>query len=172
MYDFRKSSSSAGEAVVVHYSAQNIRIQDNEISKAGKGIAVGGVTEGASPSNVVVSGNHIHEISSAGGSDGAGIRVENASQVQLEGNTIEDTDGYGLMLGLGSNGAPSSGLTVKDNVVRTEKLVRLGKKRPGLQMGDNTYASGGLFKAEPKETRDFSQWQELSGVDQDSQVEP
>lgn len=171
MYDFRKSASSSGEAVVVHYSAQNIRIQDNEISKAGKGIAVGGVTDGAPPSDVVVSGNHIREISSAGGSDGAGIRVENATQVQLEGNTIENTDGYGLMLGLGSNGAPSSGLTVKDNIVRSQKLVRLGKKRPGLKMGDNKYAPGGLFKAEPQETRDFSQWQALSGVDQDSKVE-
>jgi hypothetical protein len=75
------------------------------------------------------------------------------------------------MLGLGSNGAPSSGLTVKDNIIRTGKLVRLGKKRPGLRMDSNHYAPGGLFKSEPKETRDFSQWQELSGVDQDSNVE-
>jgi hypothetical protein len=171
MYDFRKSSSSSGEAVVVHYSAQNVRIQDNDISKAGRGISVGGVTEGPSPSEVVVSGNHIRGISSAGGSDGAGIRVENSSQVQLEGNTIEDTDGYGLMLGLGSNGKPSSGLTVKGNVIRTKKLVRLGKQRPGLRMGSNHYLPGGLFKSEPKETRDFSQWKELSGVDQDSKVE-
>jgi nitrous oxidase accessory protein NosD len=171
MYNFRKSSSSSGEAVVVHYSAKNIRIQDNEISKAGKGIAVGGVTEGPPPSEVVVSGNHISEISSAGGSDGAGIRVENATNVQLEGNTIEKTDGYGMMLGLGSNGAPSSELTVKDNIVRTQKLIRLGKKRPGLRMGTNQYSPGGLFKAEPKETRDFSLWKELSGVDKDSKVE-
>ncbi|MDY7228028.1 right-handed parallel beta-helix repeat-containing protein [Hyalangium rubrum] len=171
MHDFKKSSSSAGEAVVVHYSAKNVRIEDNEISKAGKGIAVGGVTDGANPTDVVVSGNTIREITSSGGSDGAGIRVENASKVKVEGNTIEDTDGYGMMLGLGANGAPSSDLTVKDNVVRTEKLVRLGKKRPGLRMESNRYAPGGLFKAEPKETRDFSQWKEMTGVDKDSSVE-
>lgn len=169
MYDFRKSASSAGEAVVVHYSARKVRIQDNEISNAGRGISVGGVTDGPNPTDIVVSGNSIKDISSGSG-DGAGIRVENATDVELRGNTIENTDGYGMMLGLGSNGAPSAELTVKGNVIRTQKLVRLGKKRPGLEMGSNEYAPGGLFKADPKETRDFSKWKELSGVDQDSRV--
>ena len=66
--------------------------------------------------------------------------------------------------------AVSAELRVKGNIIRTGKLVRLGKKRPGLEMGSNQYAPGGLFKADPKETRDFSKWQELSGVDYDSRV--
>ncbi|WP_224241325.1 right-handed parallel beta-helix repeat-containing protein [Hyalangium gracile] len=150
MSDFRKSATSSGEAVVVHLSAQEVRIEDNDISKAGKGIAVGGVTHGANPTEIVVKGNRIRDISTAGGSDGAGIRVENANQVQLEGNTIEDTQGYGMMLGLGTNGAPSRDLLVRNNVIRTEKLIRLGRQRPGLRMEANRYEAGGLFKAEPR----------------------
>jgi nitrous oxidase accessory protein NosD len=172
MSGFRKSPTSSGEAVVVHYSARDVRIEDNDISQAGKGIAVGGVTQGANPAGIVVKGNHIQDISTAGGSDGAGIRVENSTQVQLENNTIENTEGYGMMLGLGANGAPSRDLMVKDNVIRTQKLVRLGRQRPGLRMGSNRYEAGGMFKAEPQETRDFSQWKQLSGVDQGSRVEP
>ena len=57
---------------------------------------------------------------------------------------------------------------MKDNVIRTQKLVRLGRQRPGLRMDSNRYAQGGMFKAEPKETRDFSQWKQLCGVDQGS----
>lgn len=52
MRDFRKSATSAGEAVVVHYSAQNVRIEGNRSFNAGRGISVGGVTEGRNPSNV------------------------------------------------------------------------------------------------------------------------
>lgn len=150
MSDFHKSATSSGEAVVVHMSAQNVDIENNDISKAGKGIAVGGVTTGANPTDVVVKGNQIRDISSAGGSDGAGIRVENANQVRLEANTIENTDGYGMMLGLGANGAPSKDLVVKDNVVRTQKLVRLGRQRPGLRMDSNRYAGSRPSRRRPE----------------------
>lgn len=110
-------------------------------------------------------GNDIRDISSKGGSDGAGIRVENASGVQVVDNKIEKTDGYGMMLGLGANGAPSKNLTVKDNTVRSSKLVRLGWQRPGLRMDGNRYARGSMFKADPKETKDINQWKASSGVD-------
>jgi nitrous oxidase accessory protein NosD len=172
MHDFRKSPTSAGEAVVVHYSARNVRIEDNDISKAGKGIAVGGVKDGGpDPSDVVVKGNRIRDISSAGGSDGTGIRVENARQVRVVDNHIENTDGYGMMLGLGANGAPSQDLEVASNEVRTDKLVRVGQKRPGLRMDRNRYAPGGLFKADPLKTRDFNRWKQQTGLDGDSQLE-
>jgi nitrous oxidase accessory protein NosD len=172
MHDFRKSATAAGEAVVVHYSASNVRIEDNDISKAGRGISVGGVNDGGpNPTNVVVKGNRIRDISSAGGSDGTGIRIENARQVEVSDNHIENTDGYGMMFGLGANGAPSENLVVASNEVRTDKLVRVGKQRPGLRMDDNRYASGGLFKADPLETRDFNRWKQQTGLDRDSRLE-
>ncbi len=171
MYGFRKSASSSGEAVVVHYSARDVRIEDNDISNAGKGIAVGGVKDGGpDPTHVVVKGNRIRAISSAGGGDGAGIRVENARQVQVVGNHIEDTDGYGMMLGLGANGAPSQDLEVANNEVRGQKLMRLGRQARGLRMNGNRYEAGGLFKADPLETRDFEQWKRQTGMDRDSQA--
>jgi nitrous oxidase accessory protein NosD len=169
MHALRKSATSSGEAVVVHYSARDVKIQGNTIYDVGRGIAVGGVTEGGPvPTQVTVSDNHIRGTTSAGGGDGSGIRVENARKVRVLHNTIEDTDGYGLMLGLGANGAPSDGLTVEKNVIRTTRLVRLGKHRPGLHMDENAYSPGGMFKVDPLETRDFEQWKRESKVDQNS----
>ncbi|NTX56368.1 right-handed parallel beta-helix repeat-containing protein [Myxococcus sp. CA039A] len=169
MHGFRKSRSSAGEAVVVHYSASNVRVEKNGISDAGRGISVGGVKEGPDPKNIVVRGNRINGMSKAGGSDGTGIRVENAQGVQIEGNTVEGTAGYGMMLGLGSNnGAPSKDVLVQGNTVRTANLVRLGNKRPGLRMDNNRYAPNGNFKSEGKETKSINDWKSLSGVDKAS----
>jgi hypothetical protein len=91
--------------------------------------------------------------------------------VRVLDNRIEDTEGYGMMLGLGANGAPSRDLEVASNEVHSEKLVRVGPKRPGLRMDGNRYASGGLFKADPVETRDFSRWKAATGLDGDSVVE-
>ncbi|MCY1073268.1 hypothetical protein [Archangium lansingense] len=91
--------------------------------------------------------------------------------MQVLDNRIEDTDGYGMMLGLGANGAPSQELEVVGNEVRTEKLVRLGRQRPGLRMDGNRYESGGLFKAEPVETRDFERWKRETGADRASRVQ-
>ncbi|MBZ4421302.1 nitrous oxide reductase family maturation protein NosD [Myxococcus sp. RHSTA-1-4] len=167
MHGFRKSATSAGEAVVIHYSARNVRVEDNRIADAGRGISVGGVRDGSQPhpSEVEVKGNRITDISRKGGGDGVGIRVENARDVEVVGNTIEKTEGYGMMLGLGANGAPSEDLTVVGNTVRCRNLVRLGRHHPGLRMDRNRYASGGLFKADPKEVRDLDAWKRVSGVD-------
>lgn len=116
----------------------------------------------------ISSTSDIRNISSKGGSDGADILVENATGVQVVDNTIEKTDGYGMMLGLGANGAPSRDLTVKNNTVRGSKLVRLGQQRPGLRMDGNRYARGGMFKADPKETKDINQWKAASKVDKNA----
>ncbi|MFP2924949.1 nitrous oxide reductase family maturation protein NosD [Pyxidicoccus sp. 3LG] len=170
MHGFKKSPSSAGEAVVVHYSAKNVRVEKNRISDAGRGISVGGVRDGGqpSPSNVEVKGNRIRDISKDGGSDGVGIRVENARSVEVVGNDIQGTAGYGMMLGLGANNAPSENLTVQGNVIQGPNLVRIGQHRPGLRMDRNRYGAGGRFKADPKEMNDFSEWKKLSGVDKSS----
>ncbi len=167
MYGFRKSPTSAGEAVVIHFSARDVRVEDNRISDAGRGISVGGSREGNQPSpvNVVVRGNDIRNITQSGGSDGAGIRVENSRGVEVVDNTIANAEGYGMMLGLGSNGAPSEDLTVRGNVIQGRNLVRLGKHRPGLKMDRNRYATEGTFKVDPEETQDLGRWRAVSGVD-------
>ncbi|MFP2909230.1 nitrous oxide reductase family maturation protein NosD [Pyxidicoccus sp. 3LFB2] len=174
MHGFRKSRTSAGEAVVVHYSARDVRVEGNRISDAGRGISVGGVKDGGqpNPTGVEVRHNRITDISRQGGGDGVGIRVENARDVTVEGNTIEATEGYGMMLGLGANDAPSENLTVQENDIRGRNLVRLGRHLPGLRMDGNRYSRGGLFKADPKEVRDLTAWKSVSGVDGTSVTVP
>ncbi|MCP3102239.1 right-handed parallel beta-helix repeat-containing protein [Myxococcus sp. K15C18031901] len=170
MHGFRKSPTSAGEAVVIHFSARDVRVEHNLIYDSGRGVAVGGSREGDQPSpvHVVVRGNVIRDITRAGGSDGAGIRVENSRDVRVEDNAIDRTEGYGMMLGLGSNGAPSEDLTVRGNVIQGRHLVRLGQHRPGLKMGRNQYGPGGLFKVDPEEISSITRWKKASGVDDES----
>ncbi|MFY2562206.1 right-handed parallel beta-helix repeat-containing protein [Corallococcus terminator] len=172
MYGFRKSPTSVGEAVVIHYSARDVRVEDNIIYDAGRGISVGGSRIGDQPSpvNVVVSGNVIRDITQSGGSDGTGIRVENSRGVQVVDNAISGTQGYGMMLGLGSNGAPSEDLTVRGNSIQGRRLVRLGQRqhRPGLKMDRNRYGSNGTFKVDPQEETNLTDWRKSSGVDQQS----
>ncbi|WP_338869442.1 right-handed parallel beta-helix repeat-containing protein [Myxococcus stipitatus] len=183
MSRFRKSETSAGEAIVIHYSAQDVLIEGNHISDAGRGISVGGSLVGGQPSpqNVMVYGNTITNIIKSGSSDGVGIRVENASDVDIVGNSISNTSGYGLMLGLGSNknpsgGAalPSSSLTVTGNAIEGHFLVHLGRDplRPNLKMYGNQYSSGGTFKSDTTEIQAFTAWLTASKVDQGSTQAP
>ncbi|QRN97793.1 right-handed parallel beta-helix repeat-containing protein [Archangium violaceum] len=167
MHGFKLSKTSKGEAVVVHYSASDVRIEDNDIAQAGRGISIGGVKEGPNPLNVMVRGNRIRDIASDG--HGTGIRVENARKVQLLQNVIENTDSYGVMVGVGANKDPSEDLIVRNNDIRTGMLVRVGPKRPRLDMDDNRYRAGGLLKADQRvETRDLTRWKQATGLDQKS----
>lgn len=182
MSRFRKSVTSAGEAVVIHYSAQNVLIAENHISDAGRGISVGGQITGddPSPKNVVVYGNTITDIISSGGSDGVGIRIENASDVYIVGNNISNTAHYGLMLGRGANKnasgktLASENLTVTGNTIKGRLLVRMGNEllRPNLKMFGNQYSSGGKFMLDATVIPDFATWRTQAKVDQGSTRSP
>ncbi len=107
--------------------------------------------------------------------DGAGIRVENASNVRVIGNIIEDTDGFGLVIGRGANhnGAPSLDVRVESNIVRGGKLLRLGSHHSGLTVNHNQYAVGEFVSDQASlKTRRLARWQQATGLDLDSTQEP
>jgi nitrous oxidase accessory protein NosD len=146
----RPAGSSAGEAVVIHQAARNVVIQNNVISRAGRGVSV----LAAGPSlceNLRIEGNTIQKIRNFPQGNGQGIRIEAARNVRVVGNTIEGTDSYGLMLA--ADGKMVTGLVVKHNTLRGEAralLLRLGREahRPGLVMYSNHYSRGGVLKAD------------------------
>ncbi|MFP2957676.1 nitrous oxide reductase family maturation protein NosD [Myxococcus sp. 1LA] len=141
MYGFEKSTSSRGEAVVVHYSARNVVIEDNDISDSSLGIAVGGNRVGAPPTNVSIRRNRIHDLKTP---EGSGIRIENGSDVRVLHNTVVGTDGFAFVVGHGTGG-PSTNVAVRNNLFATRNAVSMGLSAPGLGMASNLYLSGAAF---------------------------
>ncbi|ATB43368.1 hypothetical protein CYFUS_008848 [Cystobacter fuscus] len=164
-----------GDALLVHYSAWNVLIEHNLISEAGCGICVGGLKDEGMPDprRVVVRDNTIRDIllERARNNDAVGIRVNNASEVQLLRNTIERTGGFAVRLGDSGDGL-SRGVEVLGNTMIAAQLVRVGLDRPGLQMNLNRYSSGGLFDASDLgQTRGLAEWQRFTRLDADSTLE-
>jgi nitrous oxidase accessory protein NosD len=141
MHGFAKSSTSRGEALVVHYSAKNIIVEDNDISDAALGVAVGGNRVNAPPTNVSVRRNRIHGLRTP---EGSGIRIENGIDVRVLHNTITGTNGFALVIGHGTGGA-SSNVAVRNNLIATRNAVNLGPHAPGLKMESNLYLPGAGF---------------------------
>lgn len=141
MHGFRNSSSSRGEAVVVHYSAKNVVVEDNDISDAALGIAVGGNRVGPPPNTVVVRRNRIHGLKLP---EGSGVRIENGTDVRVLNNTITGTDGFALVVGHGTGGS-STNVTVRNNLFATRAGISLGSQAPGLALESNLYTQGARF---------------------------
>src|SRR5690606_18252024 len=59
IYGHLPKSTSRGEGIVVHMSASDVRVEDNRLWNNGRGISIGGVTSGASPSDIVVRRNQV-----------------------------------------------------------------------------------------------------------------
>jgi nitrous oxidase accessory protein NosD len=146
MHGFKPSSTAKGDTVVVHYSARKVLIEDNEIYDSGKGISIGGNREGPAPSGVVVRRNRIHDISTANGGEGTGIRLETSEGAVVVNNTVTRVEGAALVIGQGTGG-PTRKLTLMNNLVaETPVAVSMGSHRPGLKIGHNLFPAGARFE--------------------------
>jgi len=169
MHGFSKASTAGGEVVVVHMSAKNVVVEDNDIYDAGKGIALGGNHDGPVPNNVILRRNKIFGMRKAGGSDGTGIRVENSQGAVIVNNTISDVEGPALMLGHGTGG-PTQNLKVMNNVIDAPVAVNLGAQAPGLSIDNNLFRAGAQF-ARASQAVDFATWKS-DGLDAASSDAP
>ena len=142
MHGFRTSASARGEAIVVHLSARDVVIEDNDISDAALGIAVGGNKGNyGQVSNVSIRRNRIRDTVIP---EGTGIRIEGSQNVRVLNNTITNTEGFAFSVGHGTNGA-SNNTVVKNNIFASRAAVNLGSLAPGLAMDYNLYLTGASF---------------------------
>ncbi|MBZ4415974.1 nitrous oxide reductase family maturation protein NosD [Myxococcus sp. RHSTA-1-4] len=145
MHQFRPSSTAKGDVVVVHYSARDVTVEDNEIYDGAKGISVGGNREGPMPTGIVIRRNRVHDITNAGGGEGTGIRLENSNGTVVVNNTLTRVS-TALIIGHGTGG-PTEAPVVRNNIVDAAPLaVSLGAQAPGMQMGNNLFPAGAQFK--------------------------
>ncbi|HZI13183.1 MAG TPA: right-handed parallel beta-helix repeat-containing protein [Myxococcus sp.] len=145
MHQFRPTSTAKGDVVVVHYSARDVTVEDNEIYDSGKGISVGGNREGPMPSGIVIRRNRIHDMTTENGGEGTGIRLENSEGTVVVNNSIARV-ATALIIGHGTGG-PTKAPVVRNNIVDSAPIaVNLGGQAPGLQAGSNLFPAGAQFK--------------------------
>jgi nitrous oxidase accessory protein NosD len=145
MHQFRPTSTAKGDVVVVHYSARDVTVEDNEIYDSGKGISVGGNREGPMPSGIVIRRNRVHDMTTDNGGEGTGIRLENSEGTVVVNNSITRV-ATALIIGHGTGG-PTKAPVVRNNIVDSAPIaVNLGGQAPGLQAGSNLFPAGAQFK--------------------------
>ncbi|MCY1081864.1 right-handed parallel beta-helix repeat-containing protein [Archangium lansingense] len=152
-------------AMVVHMSASNVLIEENDFFHAGTAIGVGGNRYGPMPSGVVIQRNLIRDMRTDGGRLGSGVALENSEGTQVLDNTFTRLPGPALVMG-GGTGGPTSNLVVKNNLVDVPQALKVGSHAPGLQMDNNLYQPGAVFQI--GEALNLEQWK-AQGQDANSQ---
>jgi len=144
MHRFKPSATAKGDALVVHYSARNVLIENNEVYDSGKGISVGGNRSGPMPTGIVIRRNRVHDITNQGGGEGSGIRLENSVGTVVVNNTITRVASAALVLGHGTGG-PTQNVRVENNIIDAKVAVSLGPQSPGMKMGFNLFPVNAQF---------------------------
>ncbi|EPX61126.1 putative lipoprotein [Cystobacter fuscus DSM 2262] len=168
IWGHRRSSTSGGEGVVVHMSARDVTLEDNDVRDNGRGIQIGGVREGAPPTHIVLRRNRVFDGVNSDGSEGSGIRIDTAIDVKVVHNTVWNMPTYGLVVGKGESGA-SEDVEVRNNILGgcAALAVRVGTEWNGLSFDGNLYSPLGDAPTFRKDSRDqdLSTWQESTGWD-------
>ncbi|WNG38150.1 DUF1565 domain-containing protein [Archangium violaceum] len=135
--------SKGNGAMVVHMSAKNILIEENDFYESGLAIGVGGNRYGPLPSGVVIRRNLIRDMSTARGT-GGGLQMANSQGTQVYNNTFTRLQAAALIVGSGQGG-PTQDMVVKNNIIDAASAVKLGSQAPGLKMDSNLYRPGATF---------------------------
>ncbi|MFP2927530.1 nitrous oxide reductase family maturation protein NosD [Pyxidicoccus sp. 3LG] len=170
IWGHKSSSSSRGEGVVVHLSAKDVTLEDNVFYNNGRAISIGGVREGAPPTNIVIRRNLVRD-ALGGSEEGSGIRVDTSTNVKVQHNTVWNMPGPCLIFGHGDTGASAS-LDIRNNVFAgCGVAVRGGPGRSGAVVDANLYfrSSGAAFFRLDGVDMDFADWKSDSGLDRRSQ---
>jgi hypothetical protein len=159
MHDFR-NALPGGCIVVIHMSAKNVLIEDNDIYDGGKGIALGGNHVGPPPSGVAILKNRIYDIVQGPQLEGVGIRVENSTGAVVFNNTFTRIIGPVMMIGFGTGGATQD-LTVENDLFASPVGIDLGPQAPGLKMDHNLYQDGVRFQDSKGALQSLSAWKAM-----------
>ena len=169
-----------GCAMVVHMSASEVTIENNDIYNVGKAIAIGGNHVGPVPYHVVVKKNRIRNVVKGTQLEGIGIRLENSLRARVFHNTFAGIGHAAIMAGGGVQGWTSD-LMIKDNLISTGNTtaygIYLGSYITGLLSRYNLVAPGTMFSAinssGARQNVNLSGWQAVTGQDTPSrQVDP
>ena len=149
-------NSKGNGAMVVHMSARDILIEENDFYESGLAIGVGGNRYGPMPSGIVIRRNLIRDMSTDRGT-GGGLQMANSSGTQVYNNTFTRLQAPALIVGSGQGG-PTQDMVVKNNIIDADVAVSLGSQAPGLKMDSNLYQPGATFRSGGS-SWNLAQWQ-------------
>lgn len=175
-YGYRPASTAPqGAAMVVHYSARRILIENNRVWDSGRGLSLGGnlVWRNQPVTDVIIRRNLVFSGTTDKGGSGDGLRVGTSRRVRLYHNTLASLPVGGLRLGDGDSG-PAEGLRVQGNIVydapRAFDVRWSGVK--GLSSDRNLafWSKGAIaFRVDGKDLS-LAQWKARSGQDALSRI--
>jgi len=169
MHKARRHPKRGGNgALVVHMSARDVLIEENDFFDAGLAIGIGGNRYGPMPSGIVIRRNLIRDMLTEGGMTGGGLQLAVSNGTQVYNNTFTRLRGPALILGRG-DGGPTQGLVLKNNVIDAAQAMEVGNRAPGLTTGSNLYRPGVTF-LQGGAALNLSQWQ-ARGQDRGSREE-
>jgi parallel beta helix pectate lyase-like protein/uncharacterized protein DUF1565 len=144
MHDFLQQSLPGGCAVVIHMSADDVLVEDNEIYRVGRAISLGGNHVGPVPQRVRIQHNRIHDVQVGTELDGVGISIQNSSGAEVVGNAFARIASTAIELGDGTGGATDS-LRIADNLIDADVALKVGADAPGLSVGPNGFRPSATF---------------------------
>ncbi|HVE87845.1 MAG TPA: right-handed parallel beta-helix repeat-containing protein [Myxococcales bacterium] len=143
MHDFL-INSPGGCAVVIHMSADDVLVEDNEIFRVGKAVALGGNHIGPVPHNVRIQHNRIHDVQSGYQLEGVGVLIQNSSGARVVGNSFARIARTAISVGDG-DGGPTDSLRIADNLLDADEPLVVGAYAPGLSVGPNGFRPAATF---------------------------
>jgi hypothetical protein len=161
-------------AMVVHMSAKNILIEENDFYHAGLGVGVGGNLNGPVITGVVIQRNRFRDMRTDGGHTGGGVRLSVSDGALVLHNTFTRLPGPALEMGDGSSG-PTRNPVVKNNLFDVAQAIRLRSAYSGLKMGGNLYRPGAIFQR-GSDALSLAEWkatgQDAASQEGDAQLHP
>jgi parallel beta-helix repeat protein len=124
-----KSTAPQGSAMVVHYAARNILIENNTLFNNGRGLSLGGVMVGNRlAENVAVRKNVMFDHTTEAGGTGDGLRVGSVKRVEFSGNTFFNMPKAAIKAGDGDSGPVRTPKTEPEKAKKQKKKPLKQKK--------------------------------------------
>jgi hypothetical protein len=86
----------------------------------------------------------VHDILTAGGGEGTGIRLETSEGAVVVNNTVTRAQGMAMVFGHGTGG-PTSNLTLMNNIFEGAVTMSVGTQWPGYKAANNLFPAGARF---------------------------
>ena len=135
-YGFALKPTARGEAVVIHYNARHILIENTAIRDACRGVSVGrGEDRSTLVEHMVIRGNVIEDLRQGQDCDGDAVLISRAHHLDVHGNTLRNLPRAGFRAGVNnSTGVPDVDLDFWGNTVGSAaRWLNLGSEAGQLQ---------------------------------------
>jgi hypothetical protein len=172
LYGYRPADdvggNCGGAAIVLHYRARDILVENNRIWDSGVGIAVG--RDDALARDIVIRRNAFFGLVQDGNGCGDAIRLGRAAGVEIYNNTFDRVPRHAVQLGLGGRaGASTDSVRVSNNIVRDAAIPFAVNRAmaPGFRSDRNVFWNRGaqVRLSADGVAGDLARWRTATGQD-------